>query len=163
LRRRRFLEDMRPTALEAAERLAAPFRHPSFGRFIGVGASGFAIDAAVLFVLIRGASFGPLPARLASFSVAVFCTWLMNRLWTFAAQRSRRRLPEFVRYVTIQLSGGALNFTLYAIVVLLFSDAVWGPGFGIVIGSAAGLLFNYLGARFIAFRGASCPTGIQNP
>ena len=152
MRRRRFSEDLHPNALEAAGRLAALFRHPSFNRFVGVGASGFLIDAAVLFLLIRGAGFGPLSARLVSFSIAVFWTWLMNRLWTFAEQRSRWPLPEFVRYATIQLLGGALNFTLYAIVALLLSDAVWGPGCGIVIGSAAGLLLNYLGARFIAFR-----------
>jgi putative flippase GtrA len=159
---RRFLEDVHPNALDAAERLAALFRHPSFGRFLGVGASGFLIDAAMLFVLIRGASFGPLSARLVSFSMAVFCTWLMNRFWTFAEQRSRRTLPEFVRYVTIQLLSGTLNFTLYAIVALLFSNAVWGPGFGIVIGSAAGLLLNYLGTRFIAFRVKPPPASTQN-
>jgi putative flippase GtrA len=143
--------------LSPARRIVRLFSHVSFPRFLGVGAVGFLIDAAILFVLIRGAGMPPVPSRVASFSVAVVSTWLLNRMWTFGESRSSRPLPEFLRYLAVQLSGGAVNLAIFALVAWALPDPLAGAALGLVAGSAAGLVLNYIGARFVAFAVRSDP------
>lgn len=125
----------------------------SFFRFVVVGFTGFAVDAILLSLLVSGAHVAPVPARLVSFSTALFCTWALNRLWSFAEHRSEKVLPEAGRYVAVQLTGGAMNLAVYAALVWLvpsFRQAVLAP---LAAGSAVGLGINYIGARLLVFRG----------
>lgn len=147
--------------ISPARRIVRLFSHVSFPRFLGVGAAGFLIDAAILFVLIKGAGLPPVPSRVASFSVAVVSTWLLNRLWTFGESRSSRPLGEFLRYLAVQLTGGAVNLAIFAVVAWALPDPLTGAALGLVAGSAAGLVLNYIGARFIAF--AARPDAATRP
>lgn len=125
----------------------------SFFRFAVVGFTGFAVDYLLLRLLVNSLDAAPAPARLVSFSVALFCTWSMNRLWSFAAHRSDKVFAEAGRYVLVQLTGGALNLGVFALLVSLvpaWRHAVLIP---LAAGSAVGLGVNYVGSRLLVFRG----------
>lgn len=125
----------------------------SFPRFVVVGGTGFVVDAIILTALTALAGMNPIAARLISFSVALFCTWALNRAWSFAAQRSAKVLPEAGRYVMVQLTGGAANLLVYAACIWLvpaLHEAVLIP---LAAGSAVGLGINYAGSRLLVFRG----------
>jgi putative flippase GtrA len=125
----------------------------SFFRFAIVGFTGFAVDYLLLRLQVNSLGAPPVPARFVSFSVALFCTWALNRLWSFAAHRSERVLSEAGRYVMVQLTGGALNLGVYALLVTLvpaWRHAVLIP---LAAGSAVGLGVNYAGSRLLVFRG----------
>ena len=76
-----------------------------------VGASGVAVDLAVLAVLVEVAAVPLLIANVASFSVAVASNYALNARWTF---RAREQRPH--------VAGGAL-FLLAALVGLAISEA----------------------------------------
>lgn len=134
---------------ELVRRIAAH----SFPRFVVVGGTGFVVDAIILKALTALAGMNPIAARFVSFSVALFCTWALNRAWSFAAMRSAKVLPEAGRYVAVQLTGGAANLLVYSAMIWLIPamhDAVLIP---LAAGSAVGLGINYAGSRLLVFRG----------
>ena len=133
------------------------FTHGTFPRFLAVGGTGFLIDATILFLLIRMVELGPSSSRVSSFSIAVLSTWFLNRVWTFEAERSSKPLAELLRYVAVQLTGGAVNLLLYVMATLAVADPFLGPALGLVAGSAEGATADYCGARFIAFAPRSNP------
>lgn len=128
------------------------FEH-SFFRFVIVGGTGFVVDAIVLSALVKLAGVDPLLARAVSFSTALFCTWAFNRGWSFAATRSARVLPEAGRYVAVQLTGGAANLAVYAAMVRMIPGLHGDVLLPLAAGSAVGIGINYLGSRFLVFRG----------
>jgi putative flippase GtrA len=134
-----------------------------FANFLVVGSIGFVADGGLLLALIHVAGLSPPFARLISFSVAVTVTWLLNRLLTFRRHASDRRLAEWRRYVVVNGIGGLINLGIFMSLV----GPV--PGFGVepliafAIASAVALLFNFLGSRCFAFRGASPSEDRQAP
>ena len=132
-------------------------------QFAVVGAVGFVVDGGLLLVMIEVAGLSPLAARIASFSIAVTVTWLLNRLWTFRHLASSQRLAEWRRYVAVNGVGGLVNLGVFA----LLAGPV--PGLGVrplvafAIGSAVALIFNFLGSRNVAFCEPSAPQARQEP
>jgi putative flippase GtrA len=119
----------------------------SFLLFSSVGTIGFLVDAGILFVLIP--YFGPYLARVFSFLVAVFVTWLLNRNFTFNSRS--HGLSEFKRYFASQSFGAGLNYFVYAIAI--FSSQWMGkfPLFALALGSIAGLTVNFILAKKYVF------------
>jgi putative flippase GtrA len=124
-----------------------------FLRFTVAGTIGFAVDAGLLLALTSMFGWPPLLARLASFSVALATTWLINRAWTFkASPKSARGMgAEFAGYGAVQLTGGAANYGVYAIVVALTGDTPVQLLAATAAGSIAGMGINYFGARRFVF------------
>ncbi len=56
-------------------------------KFCAVGVIGYAVNLAVYTVLLDGAGLQYISAAVGSFLVAVTNNYLLNRLWTFRAQR----------------------------------------------------------------------------
>jgi putative flippase GtrA len=135
---------------------SAPSLKPSaeFLRFAVAGAMGFAVDAGLLLAFTGQLGWQPLLARLASFAIAVGCTWAINRAWTFRAGRKSVAGvgAEFATYGVVQLTGFAVNFGVYAVVISLIGNAPAQLMIATACGSAAGLVVNYLGARRFVFR-----------
>lgn len=120
-------------------------------RFSVVGAAGFCVDALVLYALLTFALPDPLLARIPSFLCAATATWLLNRNWTFSTASRGRRLNQWGLYTLAMLSGAAVNYACYALVVLALPAAVLAPLLGLAVGSLAGLALNYTLARKLIF------------
>ena len=121
-----------------------------FLRFGVVGAGGFVVDVAVLYLMLH-LGLGLYSARLVSFLTAATATWVGNRLFTFPTKQPRRRklAGEWARYVTGMGLGGLANYGTYALLVtlsVLFRDHPW---LAVAGGTAAGLLINFVLARRI--------------
>ena len=115
-----------------------------------VGLIGFVVDAGVLYLFksALGLYFG----RVLSFVCAVFVTWILNRRFTF-----NQRIPglslgrEFGRYFVSMLGGGSVNYAAYALLVFFVDFVARQPVWGVAVGSLAGMMVNYLLAKFFVF------------
>jgi putative flippase GtrA len=83
--------------------------------------------------------------------VAVTCTWLFNRRYTFRPSRDLPLHREWMLYVSTQAVGLAVNLSTYAVLVWGSAVAAAWPALAVAAGSVAGLLVNYLGAKRVAF------------
>ena len=123
-----------------------------FFRFSLVGILGFAIDATVLSLALV-AHTGLLPGRCISYLVAASCTWLLNRRWTFPDRR-RSPVKQWLRFLAANSFGGALNYGVYAFLVLHWHIFTLFPAFAVAIGSVSGLASNFLLSKFVVFETA---------
>jgi putative flippase GtrA len=116
-----------------------------------VGVAGFAVDTAVLYLLRDW--LGPLVARVPSFLLAVVTTWWLNRCFTFRERPSGLQAAhEFRRYLALMLSGGAVNYTVFAMLVFLSATVREHPVIGVAAGSITGMGANLLASRLFLFR-----------
>jgi putative flippase GtrA len=120
-----------------------------FTRFLAVGAVGFAIDGGLLDLLVWS-GIDPYQARAISFPPAVTVTWYLNRVWAFAV-RDKAARRQYLRYIAVQIIGAVSNYALYAVVLLGIPHTSTGVLAAFAIGSAAGLVINFVGARKLVF------------
>ena len=115
-----------------------------------VGIVGFAIDVAVLSL---GLAFGLdlYSGRAVSYVFAATGTWYGNRLFTFRNRRSPRPLGEWLRFLTVNLPGGAVNYGVYAVLVTHFPLFAAVPAFAVALGALSGMIANFIGSWRIAF------------
>lgn len=91
-----------------------------FLRFLVIGGTGFLIDTAITFGLIRSGVDARI-ARLPAIATAMAFTWLANRQFTYATTE-KRSLSEALRYVAVAAVMASLNYLLY---VLLLKFGIW--------------------------------------
>jgi len=121
-------------------------------RFGISGVLGLGVDTLALHGLMA-LGLGFAWARGLSFLVAATFTWLFNRRHTFA---QRQPVPpswgEWLRYLGAMAVGGVVNYgaSLWAYQALAPARA-W-PVIALALGSAAGMVFNFLSARYLVFR-----------
>jgi putative flippase GtrA len=127
------------------------FRELRFVRFCAVGTVGFAVDALVLTVLIKGYEGGAVQSRFASFSVAVFVTYILNRNWAFHDRPSRGVLISFLQYLGVQAAGFLCNLSVYAALIFMMPAPFNAPILCLVAASAVAMFVNFAGARRIVF------------
>jgi putative flippase GtrA len=121
-------------------------------RFGIVGAIGFCVDAVVLYILIRW-QIDPLLARVVSFPTALLATWLLNSRWTFGdSVRQKSRTRQAFGYVAVQCGGMSVNYMVFALALPLTGKSSLGVILALVLGSAAGLMVNFLGSRMLVFK-----------
>jgi putative flippase GtrA len=148
-------------SLAGRARPAAGLVDPAFLRFGLVGAAGFTIDALVLHGLVRlGLNY--FTGRLVSFSLAVVCTWLMNRSFTFRAPSMHGTFKEAALYVGVQCAGGLANIGVYTAAILLLPALKGWLLIPLAMGSAAGLCLTFIGSKHLAFR-ERAPLGEVDP
>jgi putative flippase GtrA len=132
-----------------------PARIPAeFLRFAVAGTVGFAVDSGLLLAFTSLLQWPPLGARLASFAAALVATWLINRAWTFKSRETTAGGigREFAGYGAVQLTGGAVNYGVFALVVTLIGHEPLQLLAATACGSVAGMVINYIGARRFVFR-----------
>ncbi|MET3498045.1 GtrA family protein [Variovorax boronicumulans] len=122
-----------------------------FLSFAAVGAAGFVVDVAVLYLLAP--LLGWYGARVVSFLAAATATWALNRRYTFADRRASDAsvLREYLGYLVTMLGGAVVNYGAY-VLVLHWASGAWAPAAGVALGSCAGLVVNFLSARYLVFR-----------
>lgn len=123
-----------------------------FLRFAVAGATGFAVDAGLVLAFTSGLGWQPVIARLPAFAVALVVTWWINRHWTFkSSDHGRGLLAEFASYGAVQLTGGAANIGVYALVIQLTDKTPVDLLIAMAAGAGVGMCINYLGARKFVF------------
>ena len=120
--------------------------------FSVVGAIGFVVDAAALYVAMHVLGAGLYAGRLLSYLCAATSTWALNRCYTFRAQRSPDRFAEWGRFMAANAVGGLVNYTTYALLVATWKVATAHPVLGVAAGSVAGLAINFFLSRRVVFR-----------
>lgn len=116
-----------------------------------VGTIGFLADSGVLLLLLH---FGlnPYWGRLGSFFVAVSCTWVLNRNFTFKAKKTTTFWTEWMKYVMANSMGAVLNYGVYAILLYKVGLVAQWPVLGVAAGSLAGLMANYINSTVFVFK-----------
>ncbi len=123
-----------------------------FIKFCMVGGIGFAVDGGLLFTLVH-TGVSPYYARFISFPCAVLATWWLNSRWTFTAEGTGGG-KQFGAYIAVQVLGALTNLAVY-LAMLHFTGTEAAQAFiAFAFGSAAGLIVNFLGSRFLVFGGA---------
>lgn len=130
-------------------------RVPPLVRFAAVGTGGLVVDIAVLWAAIAVFGLNPYAGRFPSFLAAVTFTWAANRHLTFGTARARewKHMPaEWLRFTAVSLFGFAVNYAVYAALISLTPPPFSNPFLAAFIGSLAGMMVNYTGAKRLAFR-----------
>lgn len=121
----------------------------TFTWFALAGATGFAVDSGVLFLLMSAAGLGPFSARAFAIAAAMTCTWLINRRQTFGKSR-HSTVGEGIRYGGVGLATSLVNYALYSLMLLVL------PGFpplaALVIASLLAMALSYMGYSRLVFR-----------
>ena len=126
-----------------------------FLAFAIVGAAGFVVDVAVLY--LAAPLLGWYGARVLSFLAAATATWALNRRYTFSGRRSDVSvLREYLGYLVTMLGGAVVNYGAY-VLVLHWLEGPWVPALGVAAGSCAGLAVNFLAARHLVFKSRRSP------
>ena len=122
----------------------------SLGWFLVAGLLGLAVDVGVLY--LAAPWMGWYAARVLSFLAAATVTWRVNRRYAFAdAAPHASPWREYLAYLSAMLGGAAVNYAVYVLVLHGLSGP-WAAAIGVACGSAAGLVVNYLSARYVVFR-----------
>lgn len=133
-----------------------------FARFILVGALNTAVDFGVLNFLIfvtnisAGVFYSVFKAVSGLFSMTNSFLW--NKFWTFGQKNTQKTKEELPKFLFVTLAGFLLNICIASLVVNVVGPQ-WGiesklwANIGALSASAIGLTWNFLGYKFIAFRG----------
>lgn len=115
-------------------------------KFGMVGAVGFLIEAVVLTLLYKEYAFNVVLARTVSFSLATLATWLLNRSFTFAEEKSLNlsKRKEYIFYLAIQSGGAVLNFLVFILLIMILPYLKAIPIIPLAAGAVFGFLFNYI-------------------
>ncbi|MBB4314511.1 glycosyltransferase [Roseospira marina] len=123
-----------------------------FLQFMVVGASGVVVNLSVLTVLV--ALGCPDTISLAGgILVSLVTNFLLNRRFTFSYARQNKVLPQFLGFLAASVVGMVVNYS----VALTLRTHVFGSSHAALYGAAlvgilCGMVFNFLGNRYLVFR-----------
>ncbi|MBI4132918.1 MAG: GtrA family protein [Candidatus Sungbacteria bacterium] len=132
-----------------------------FSKFLLVGGLNFLVDLGVLNILIFATGiaggFYVVSFKAVAFLVAVTSSFLLNKFWTFRALSVEHAGLQFFEFLVVSGVGIAVNVGIFALVnnwlgpQAGIDDKTWAS---VSAGSAAiaGLLWNFLGYKFVVFR-----------
>ncbi len=119
--------------------------------------SGYPITSDdVLFTLFVPVAFFTLYKSI-SFVIANVNSYFWNKRWTFTTNEGKKTSTEFAQFFIVSLVGFALNVIASSLVFSFFNKI---GGFntdqwaliGAVAGSFSGLIWNFIGYKFIVFK-----------
>ena len=123
-----------------------------FLRFALVGAAGFVVNEAALWIALNVLHLGKDAAWFFAFVPAVTFTWWGNRSFTFrehASTGARAMLHEWVRFVTTNSFGALINLVVYELLIHLTTAS---PLLALACGVLAGMVFNFTLSKKFVFR-----------
>ena len=94
--------------------------------------------------------------KATSFIVANVNSYFWNKFWTFEDKSTEKKATEFTQFFIVSLVGFFINvfvasYVFKAISMPGFTSSQWGL-IGAAVGSVAGLIWNFLGYKFIVFK-----------
>jgi putative flippase GtrA len=118
-------------------------------RFGMVGSAATLTHAGVYYYLVAGKVLTPLLANFAAYVVAFSISFLGHRHWTFGdARKDRRNNYAIFRFLSVSLSGLAINSAAVLLLVNLLRLPDWTPLF-VIVGMTP--IFTFLLNRFWVF------------
>lgn len=141
-------------------RLAVAYQ---FAKFLLVGGLNFLIDLGVLNLLIFATDistgFYATVFKAIAFLVAVISSFLWNKFWTFHALSVEHAGMQFTGFFAITLVGFFMNVGVFALVndaigSLAGIDPKTWASIAAAVAAIAGLVWNFLGYKFLVFRKA---------
>lgn len=119
--------------------------------FVVSGLLATATDACVLVGLTRGVGMDPFSSRLIAIACAMIVGFFAHRRLTFAV-REPATLHQFARFVSVAATASAINYALYAAILLQWPGT--DPLIAMLAPTIAAMTISYLGLRFAVFRKA---------
>jgi dolichol-phosphate mannosyltransferase len=121
-------------------------------QFAAVGASGVVVNLTVLTVL-QFMGFRDALSLAGGIAVSVCTNFLLNRRFTFSYARDRSIWRQFLGFISVSAVGIAVNYgvALFA-AARLPDDMPLTLHLAALMGVACGMIFNYLGNRYVIFR-----------
>jgi putative flippase GtrA len=135
--------------------LIARIESSQFLRFAFIGGTGFFVNEAILFVILKTLHVNAYVAGVLAFLVTVTYTWMGNRLLTFraqAAQGAQAVAIEWAKFVGANLVGFVVNYAVYSALVTFAHAPLNSPYLALACGTAAGLIFNFALSKRLVFR-----------
>jgi putative flippase GtrA len=129
-----------------------PGLRKSFGLFVLAATVGFALDAGVLTLLVRGFHWNPWHGRFVSFPLAVTATWLLNRRYAFRGAAEGDRRLEFAGYWAIQLVGAGVNLAVFGLCLRAAPALQRWPFIAVAVSGIAAMVVNFALARTTLYR-----------
>lgn len=98
-----------------------------------------------------------------SFAIAVISSYFLNKYWAFEDKNKKEEVRKFSQFIAVSIVGALINVGVASLVVSLRPDPfianmsvdtfnqLWG-NFGALCGTAIGLIWNFLGYKFIVFK-----------
>ena len=130
-------------------------RSSRFLRFAIVGAAGFVVNEAALYVALNLIGLGKYAAGIFAFFCAVTFTWWGNRVLTFreqAATGAAAIFQEWAKFVLANGVGFAVNYGVYAACIAFAPAPLSSPYVALAFGTIAGLAFNFTLSKRLVFR-----------
>ena len=135
-----------------------------FSKFVATGFMNAAVDFGILNILIAvfgiAAGAGYILFKSISFITANINSFFWNRAWVFkrtANLEVKRPSQEYVQFLIVSVVGLVINVGAAALIVNIvgaqfgFGANAW-ANVGAATGSAAGLVWNFLGYKLIVFK-----------
>jgi len=121
-------------------------------KFAVVGGIGTLVNLALFFLMVDRGGLNPTVGAIICFAITVTLNYFLNHLWTFRAQVAGEKLSlvRYAKYVTVSLVGLATNLIILNLVLLFFDPTL--KVIGQAIGIAAGMVVNFAGSNWFAFR-----------
>jgi putative flippase GtrA len=117
--------------------------------FVAGGSLAFGVDAGVLLAATKGLGLDPFSGRLLSVACGMLMSWLFHRNVTFPVAQPPS-LAELARFVSVAATSAAINYGVYAAILLLWPAIA--PLAAMVVSSLVAMVSAYLGMRFGVFR-----------
>jgi putative flippase GtrA len=144
--RRRNLRLLRRGAFPTARDVTARPIMQQAVRFAVAGGVATLVHYAILYALVEGAHAAPLLGSSIGFIVGVVVSFFLNRRFTFTQQTPL--LASFAKYALVYAVGFVLNgFILQTLIAFGWYYFAAQAGATLIV-----LCWNFLGARFVAFR-----------
>ncbi|MHB8587124.1 MAG: glycosyltransferase [Thermoplasmatota archaeon] len=135
-----FLRQLGPIGAAVAK-LGEHLALPRFWRFALVGASGAAVNLALLYGLI-GLGLPFLMASALAIMGAILCNFIGNEFWSFRGHvEARGRAARLLRYYLQSTLSAAVNFGMVWLLVGAFAAPYWGAD---MVGIGCGTGVNWL-------------------
>lgn len=132
-----------------------------FGRFVAVGFTNASVDFGVLYLLIwvfgQTGGIYYVVFKSISFIAANIHSYFWNKHWVFDARRQSGGRAQIAKFAAVTVSAAIINVVTAAFVVNLVTPpfailpAAW-AGVGAAMGSAAALVFSFVGFRAAVFK-----------
>lgn len=123
-----------------------------FLQFLAVGASGTVVNLVALTLLLWMGVSNQI-ALAGGIGLSVISNFLLNRRFTFSYARGRNPWKQFVGFVAASAIGIVVNYgvALYLTMSVL-PETTSSIYIAALAGIASGMIFNFLGNRFVVFR-----------
>lgn len=138
-----------------------------FIKFAMIGAMNTGVDLIILNIetMTTGVRTGAGYAfqKGVSFLVAVILSYFLNKYWAFQDKSKEEGAKKFSQFIFISVIGMIINVTVATLAVtylktplnsalhLSISDQLW-VSLGALCGTAIGLIWNFIGYKFIVFK-----------